>query len=80
MNIIDKFFLSLQRQPKGEYTLLYTRQGDSRNNPNPFIIFLSSEDINKPEIILHRTNSIYKVMEYITDYLHHHPETGYFYA
>lgn len=79
---IDNYFISLERKPQNncKYTLLYTRQGDSRNNPNPFIIFLGHEDINKPNLIIKRVKSVYEVMEIITQLLNKYKNIGYFYA
>jgi hypothetical protein len=78
---MDKFFLSLERQPKNncKYTLMYARQGNAGNN-FPFIVFLGHENINIPNIELLQANNIYIVMEYIQRYLKAHPNIGYFYA
>ena len=78
---IDKYFLSLERQPKNncKYTLLHARQGNTGNN-FPFIVFLGHENINIPNIELIQANNIYTVMEYIKKFLEDHPNIGYFYA
>lgn len=78
---IDNYFLSLERKPQNncKYTLLYSRQGNA-GNKYPFIIFLSPEDFNTPQIDLIQTNNIYTVMEYIKSFLQDHPNIGYFYA
>lgn len=78
---IDTFFLSLERSSEDNTTLMYTRQGDSRNNPKPFVVFISEDNnMDAPTKDIARFTNVYEVMDFVKEYLEKHPQTGYFYA